>query len=249
MSVVYNNLHQVLNYLYEGRNLFLSAPGGYGKSYCINELREQLEDQKNIYLTAPTGIAAYNIGGQTLHRFAGVGLAKGSVEDLVRKIRYNGDGMKRWIGVDILIIDEISMVGAEFFEKLDAIAKLLRHCSTKPFGGIQLIVSGDFLQLPPINDKWVFHSDVWKALDLQTITFTKPMRFSDPKFSELLLKARVGRVPKDDYAILLSRFKEYVAKRKEIESWPIRPTILHPLRKSVDEDNALELSRLTSPEI
>lgn len=120
-----------LNAIKEGKNVFLTGPGGTGKSFFIDSLRnhfaERYPDTK-IAVTALTGCAAILLGGaKTLHSWAGIGIGKGSVGDLVAAIRRNRKASKNWMTTQLLIIDEISMMPAELFDKLDQIARIMRR--------------------------------------------------------------------------------------------------------------------------
>src|SRR5207244_3938005 len=123
-----------------------------------------------------TGISAIAIGGTTLHSFLGIELGTGSVDDLVKKIKRKSKATQNWLTLDVLVIDEVSMLSSELFEKLENIGRILKcaiphrllgnqpQIPDPPFGGIQLVLSGDFLQLPVIGDesKFCFQSEVWK---------------------------------------------------------------------------------------
>src|SRR3990170_1548781 len=103
-------------------NLFLTGSGGVGKSFVIQTIVDRLQAAgRKVYVTASTGIAAVNIGGITLHAWAGVGLASEPVAELSSMIRFRKKTMRRW-QCDVLIIDEISMLEPSFFEKIDALA-------------------------------------------------------------------------------------------------------------------------------
>jgi ATP-dependent DNA helicase PIF1 len=114
---------------------------GTGKSLLLREIIRRLKHKfggsSQVAVTAPTGIAACNIHGCTLHSFAGVGLAQGTAKELATKILKFKKIHRRWIDVKVLIIDEISMVDGDFFDKLETVARAVRG-SAKAFGGIQV---------------------------------------------------------------------------------------------------------------
>ena len=114
-----------------------------------------------VYVTAPSGSAASRIAGTTLHSFAGFGLGSGPASCLVDKVLNNRWAVRRWQDCKILVIDEISMLSGKLFDVLDSIGRAC--CNSKfPFGGIQLIVCGDFFQLPPIRDEGLaFQAKAW----------------------------------------------------------------------------------------
>ena len=109
-----------------------------------------------VAVTAPTGIAAVNVGGVTIHSFSGIGLGQGEMESIVARVKKNKRSCENWITSAVLVIDEVSMLSSDLFELLDAIAKNVR-ANTQPFGGMQLIVCGDFSQLPPVMPKKSVH--------------------------------------------------------------------------------------------
>jgi ATP-dependent DNA helicase PIF1 len=137
-----------------------------------------------VAVTASTGLAACNVGGVTLHSFSGVGLGKESVTDLVRKVKRNPKARTRWLRTKVLVIDEISMVDADLFDKLEGIAKTIRG-NGRPFGGIQLVITGDYFQLPPVPDngriaKFAFEAETWSTCLEHTIGLTQVFRQKDP---------------------------------------------------------------------
>jgi ATP-dependent DNA helicase PIF1 len=163
----------------------------------IQELkRRHRKDPDAVAVTASTGLAACNIGGVTLHSFAGIGLGKENVADLVRKIKRNQKAKNRWIRTKILIMDEISMVDGDLFDKLEAIARQIRN-NGKVFGGIQLVITGDFFQLPPVPEggkpaKFAFDANSWNTSIKHTIGLTQVFRQRDPVFADMLNEMRLG---------------------------------------------------------
>ena len=162
---------------------------GTGKSVLLVEIIKALRDKykkepDRVAVTASTGLAACNIGGVTLHSFGGIGLGKEPVPELIRKIQYNRRAKQRWLRTKALIVDEISMVDGDLFDKLEAIARTIRK-GGRPFGGIQLIITGDFFQLPPVPDpgkvsKFAFDAATWKTSVEHTIGLTQVFRQKDP---------------------------------------------------------------------
>lgn len=202
------------------KSIFFTGSAGTGKSFVlkiiINTLREKYKDPEAVAVTASTGIAAFNIGGSTLHSFAAVGLAEGTKEDLCKKVQFNKTANHRWRYTKVLIIDEISMISAELFDKLSYIGSEIRK-NEKPFGGIQLVLVGDLLQLPPVNTTSermprVFESEQWKKCITEYIKLTKVFRQDDMEFIKTLACIRVGAVPRDVIA-----FMEKLETKKEFE--------------------------------
>lgn len=235
-------------------NVFIQGSGGTGKSCLIRKIASLLEKKHLIIsVTASTGSAAINVKGTTLHRFAGIGLGNLDADELFQKVIRSRTATSRWMATKVLIIDEISMIGAGLFEKLDYIARRITLVD-KPFGGIQLIVSGDMLQLPPIKDNWIFTCDVWKKLDFTIYTLKIPKRYDDLDYFKMLLRIRRGEHTEDDIDVLLTRLKEYSNIKKLMESSStdetmIKPTILYSYRADVDQYNYTELSKLNHQQI
>ena len=171
------------------RSVFFTGSAGTGKSVLLREiikvLRENFKREiDRVAVTASTGLAACNVGGVTLHSFAGIGLGKEAVPELVKKIKRNAKAKQRWLRTKVLIIDEISMVDGDLFDKLEAIARAIRN-NGRPFGGIQLVITGDFFQLPPVPDygrvsKFSFDAATWNTSIEHTIGLTQVFRQKDP---------------------------------------------------------------------
>ena len=171
------------------KSVFFTGSAGTGKSVLLRETIKVLRDKykrepDRVAVTASTGLAACNVGGVTLHSFAGIGLGKEPVPDLVRKIKRNQKAKNRWIRTKVLIVDEISMVDGDLFDKLESIARAIRN-NGRPFGGIQLVITGDFFQLPPVPDygqiaKFSFDAATWQTSIEHTIGLTQVFRQKDP---------------------------------------------------------------------
>jgi ATP-dependent DNA helicase PIF1 len=135
-------------------------------------------------LTASTGVAALHIHGRTVHSWAGIGLGKKPVDQLVNDLLTDEklvNALRRWRATHTLVIDEISMISADLFDKLDMIGRRVRDRAME-FGGIQIIVCGDFLQLPPVNEKFAFESEAWKSIVQDTVTLDCVYRQRDESF-------------------------------------------------------------------
>ena len=171
------------------KSVFFTGSAGTGKSVLLREAIKVLRDKykrepDRVAVTASTGLAACNVGGVTLHSFAGIGLGKENVPELVKKIKRNQKTKQRWMRTKVLIIDEISMVDGDLFDKLEAIARTIRN-NGRPFGGIQLVITGDFFQLPPVPDygkvaKFAFDGATWTTSIEHTIGLTQVFRQKDP---------------------------------------------------------------------
>lgn len=224
-------------------NTLIIGPGGVGKSFLIQRLVEYMHSQfVKVGLCATTGVAAYNIGGSTLHRLLGIGLAKGEWEAIVKGMFKNKNLIMRLRSLDVIILDEVSMLGKSLFDKCDKILRCIRR-KQKPWGGIQLVFSGDFLQLPPVNDDWVFESDKWDSYNFTVFPLENPMRFTDKKYFEMLMRIRDGIVTDKDDALLRSRVDAYLQLCMNDQT-QIQPTVFYSTRKDVDTMNQIELRQL-----
>ena len=181
---------KVINLVAEaGQSCFFTGSAGTGKSVLMREIISVLRKKHTLQpdrvaVTASTGLAACNIGGVTLHSFAGIGLGKEGAEELIKKVKRNPKAKARWMRTKVLVIDEISMVDGVLFDKLEQIARALRN-NGRPFGGMQLVVTGDFFQLPPVPDggreaKFAFKATTWDTSIQHTIGLTQVFRQKDP---------------------------------------------------------------------
>lgn len=225
-------------------NIIISGPGGAGKTTLLKMIKAGCEDRHIEFgLTALTGVAAYNLGGETLHRFSGIGVGKGHAMELIKKVSENFEVKMKLRRLQMLIIDEISMMGLELFEKLDKVYGSIRNRSLQPYGGVQLILCGDFLQLPPVNDQWFFNSESYDRFEFKVHIMEEPLRYTDKPYFDMLMRVRDGRPTQDDHAFLLSRVEAYKneIKGKDLK---IRPTIFYSCNKDVDMINECELRKL-----
>lgn len=227
-------------------NLFVSGPGGCGKSHFIKHIVKYANDEGIRYsVCALTGCAAYLLecGATTLHRWAQIGKANGSPDEIVKRIYYNRSRRSKWKRTELLIVDEVSMMSKYLFELLDRIGKTV-HENTKPFGGMQLIFSGDFYQLPPVGDndnsdtsKFCFESPLWnETFDIQMV-LTDVFRQKDPKFIDMLHKIRKGVITKSICKALTNRIKP-------IDEEIVQPVVLTPIKVEARYINHKQLNKL-----
>ena len=233
----------------KGENLFITGPGGSGKTFLIKLIVEDaIKQQKPYKVCALTGCAAILLecGATTLHSFAGIGLANGPVNQVVERVVKNKYRKANWKNTELLIIDEVSMLSLKLFIILDLIAKRVKQKRDQPFGGMHIIFSGDFYQLPPVgneNDpdsfKFCFETPLWDELFpkknqiiLQTI-----FRQTDEKYAKILNRLRIGEITKTG----IEELQKCVNKKFEDND---NPTILMPLRKYADIINNKEYNKL-----
>ncbi|WVQ95472.1 hypothetical protein IAU59_002569 [Kwoniella sp. CBS 9459] len=233
----------------EGKNIFFTGSAGTGKSVLLRELIKNLRKKYStapdaVAVTASTGIAACNIGGVTLHSFGGVGLAIEKPDILMSKLRKNKKAAARWQRTKVLIIDEVSMVDGEMFDKFCKLGQLIRK-NPKPWGGIQVVVTGDFFQLPPVTKggavpRFCFEAAMWDETINMSVNLTKVFRQKDQRFVDMLNEMRFGKLtPKSIEAFRsLSRPIDYTDN--------IEPTELFPRREDVDKSNSTRLRQLNT---
>jgi len=234
-----------------GKNIFLTGPGGSGKTELIKRMVLLSESANKKYqVCALTGCAAIllNCKAKTIHSWAGIGLANGSVEEIVRKVIGNKFKLAAWKKVNVLIIDEVSMMSSKIFDILDLIGKKARKQLLKPFGGIQVIFSGDFYQLPPVghdesSSAFCFESAQWHSTIDSVIQLKTIFRQTDQTYTDILNQIRVGKL----YKSSLEKLSEHVNKPIP-PTLLFKPTILFPRRKDVDFINITELAKLGDAE-
>ena len=249
MTDLKNEQLEIYNKYIEGKNIFITGPGGTGKTHLIKAIVKHAKENEKAYkVCAMTGCAAILLmcGATTLHTFAGIGLAKGTIDEVVEKVVKNRYKRPNWHKTDILIIDEVSMLSQKIFMILDLIARKIKKKPEKPFGGIQIIFSGDFYQLPPVgnNDepdtrRFCFESELWNKTFVKDnqIQLKTMFRQTDPKYIKILNGIRIGKITNST----ITKLTECVNK-KDIDK--ANPTILLPRRKDADIINNKELDKL-----
>lgn len=217
--------------------------GGTGKSACIHKIKKDMQtSNKNIALTSTTGISASLIKGSTLHSYLGIGLGVASFDKLYKKVSGSGFFSSRWRNIDLLIIDEVSMLNVDLFEKLEKIARYIRE-DPRPFGGMQILLAGDFLQLPTVNDdRFLFESKIWDKVIDKTVYLTEIIRQKDSIFQNILNKIRMGVADDQVKEILLSREIKFLSQEGLI------PTYILSTNMQVDKTNKKYYDNLEGPE-
>ena len=221
-----------------GQNVFVTGCAGTGKSFLLSAVVAALP-RRTTALTALTGCAALQIGGTTLHHWAGVGLGTGLPQQLLATVEANSLARSRWLDTTHLIIDEVSMLPAKLFEALDFVGRAVRRQVDRPFGGIVFICTGDFAQLPPAAGEFCFKSPAWARAGLRTVLLTQPMRQRDPVFFQILSEIRLGRVSDESLRLLNTRVARPAAGDGEVAA-----TCLRARRGAAAAENESMLARL-----
>lgn len=225
-----------------GRNVFLTGSAGTGKTYLLNRYINYLEERDiRPTITAPTGIAASHIGGMTIHSFFGIGIRE-EINDYILEFMLQKEYLyRRLAAVKVLIIDEISMVSPELFYTIDRILRAFKQ-TDQPFGGIQLILSGDFFQLPPVSRtareiKFAWQTDVWQTANLRICYLEEKFRQSEESLIRILDEIRAGAVSENSMEIFRSCYK------KELHGG-LKAAKLYTHNEDVDRINNEELKAL-----
>ncbi len=233
---------QSLSILKTGANVFLTGEPGAGKTYVINEYVRYLKECGiEPSITASTGIAATHIHGMTIHAWSGVGIKKNLTSYDIDRIATNEYTAKRILKAKVLVIDEISMLSAQMLTDVDAVCREVRQ-NAHPFGGLQIILVGDFFQLPPISENndeadFAFRSPVWKNLQLITCYLTEQHRQEDSTFLEILSAIRKNAFTDGHSETLGSRMID-------VDDYPVHATKLFSHNTNVDKINDEELKKL-----
>ena len=230
---------EALELVKKGKNIFLTGSAGTGKSYTLQNIIQWARSQYlEFAVTASTGSAAYLIRGRTIHSYLGIGLGQKSSQELYEYIRSKKPFIATKLRkLNILIIDEISMIDNVLFDKISEFLSLIRK-NKRPFGGLQIILSGDFAQLPSITGKYCFLSDTWNNANIKVATLKTLVRQNnDDIFKNMLEELRFGKCTKESLEILKNLSK------KEF-SHDIIPTILYSLNQDVEKINEKKYKEL-----
>lgn len=223
----------------DGKNVFITGGGGVGKSYLLKRFARQYRRIKFVGMTSMTAISALLIKGRTLHSFLGIGLGKNPIDFLYTKIMKKKQYRKVWQNLDVLIIDEISMMSVTLFEKLEGLARRIRQ-NNQPFGGIQLIFSGDFCQLPAINEqRFCFESSIWDECVTNTVYLTEIIRQKNKVFQSVLQSLRMGQITEEVKTVLGK-----CINRKLESKHSVKPTRIYSLNRNVNHINLKKLNKL-----
>ena len=235
----------------EGHNIVITGPAGTGKTCLIKQI---MASKKKIQICAMTGCAAIILGcnAVTLHSWSGIRLAKGSVEEIYNTMKTNKKLVTKWRTTQVLVVDEVSMMSKRIFDILNFIGKKIR-CDPRPFGGLQLIFTGDFYQLPPVSGtepgsgEFCFESVDWEStfawdhhVELKTV-----FRQKDPVYKEILNGIRVGNaISAENIAVLNTCLHRPFDKTKHNGCVP---TKLFAINRKVEEINQQMFQAIDEP--
>ena len=243
-----SNLSQEQKYAFSlfknGKNVFISGPGGTGKTRLIEYMvNDCIIQRKYVQVCAMTGCATLLLpkicNARTVHSWSGIRLCKGDSDKIITNVLKYKKNKDAWKKIDILIIDEVSMMSKKILEVLNEIGQRVRY-NKQPFGGIQLVFLGDFYQLPPVGthedsdtEKICFESKLWsKMFPNENVVLLKTIfRQDDPKYKEILLQVRNATLSKENETIL----EKYVNRKIDKEKFNgVMPTKLYPTRAKTD---------------
>jgi ATP-dependent DNA helicase PIF1 len=239
----------------QGQNIFVTGPGGTGKTFLIKSMVENMKfNGKKFQVCAMTGCAAVLLqnGARTLHSWSGMGLANGPVCDIIKKILKNKNAVQRWMTADILIVDEVSMMSKKIFELVESLARHLKK-RDQPFGGMQIVFTGDFFQLPPVGNRdeedtqeFCFQSPKWSKVfleenhvELSTIFRQK----NDEQYKRILNQIRIGELDEEGIKILQACVGRELPQNTEDV-----PTKIYAIRTKTDFVNTNMYNKIKTPE-
>ena len=238
------NQELALAILLSGRSALLTGAAGTGKTHLLNNFIVQARKRgKKVSVTATTGLAATHLGGNTIHSWSGIGVNDHLPNNFFERLsKTRRDVISK---TDVLIIDEISMLHDFRLDMIDKVLRTVRE-NDQPFGGIQLVMSGDFFQLPPVNRPneqgggFVVYSDAWQELQPAVLYLERQYRQNDEQLLEILTALRTGDVRR--------RHVEALLARTEIEPPDGDITELHTVNVDVDDINIQKLAELPGEE-
>lgn len=236
---------KALSILKSGRNVFLTGSAGTGKTYVLNQYIKYLKDRDvKVAVTASTGIAATHLNGMTIHAWSGIGvkdrMSISHLQNLMKK-KYMRDKMYE---VQVLIIDEISMLHKRQLDMVDEVLQFFKQ-NNWPFGGVQIVFSGDFFQLPPVGnqmetsrDKFCFMSNAWVRSSLKVCYLTEQYRQTNNSLNQLLNEIRLGEISQSSMDLVNEKIMD--SRFDDSQRFPQ----LYTHNADVDRINAMKLNEL-----
>jgi hypothetical protein len=242
---------KALEILESGENVFLTGGAGSGKSHLIRAFTSDISSisaSKRFPILASTGAAAVLIGGRTFHSFFGLGIMEGGPAAALKKATDDRRVMKRISEIEGFILDEVSMIPAVALQTAEWIARSAR-ASSLPWGGLRVIVVGDFAQLPPVTRNlsspaardWAFKARAWQESGFQVQVLTHNHRVEDRDFLDILSEVRVGKVTE--------RVRDFLNDQIRVHDPDDKATRLFPRRDQSENFNLSELKQINEPEV
>lgn len=239
-----------LEIMLSGENVFLTGAAGSGKTFTLNQFIKLAKNSgKKVSVTATTGLAATHLGGNTIHAWSGIGIYDYLSKNFFEKIPKTRVEIIK--NTDILVIDEISMLHDFRLDMVEEICRTIRQ-NDKPFGGIQVILCGDFFQLPPINRNgsrtggFAIHSEAWRMSDFTVCYLEENYRQKDSELTEILNALRADDLRRKHAESLLNRID--AEPEFENEDFSKNLTELHTTNIDVDAINEQKLAELDEKE-
>lgn len=237
---------EALEILKEGHNVLLTGPAGSGKTFLLNKYIDYLKNKEiGVAVTASTGIAATHLGGRTIHSWAGIGIKDHLSPGEIRALTKRAYLRKQFEKTSVLIIDEVSMLDANRLDMINSVCQAFKRNSL-PFGGIQIVMSGDFFQLPPISSgqdeiNFVYKSEIWLEMGLRVCYLEEQHRQDDRKMSTILKNLRQGEVGDETVDLLRGRLNQRPKTK-------LKPVKLFTHNIDVDLINNTELAKINAAE-
>ena len=225
-----------------GYNVFLTGPAGSGKTHLINQYVSYLRDKNiEVGVTASTGVAANHLNGITINSWSGIGIKEKISDDEIQDLLSKRYITQRITKTKALIIDEVSMISKDLFNSIDRICRAVKK-NSQPFGGMQVVLSGDFFQLPPVAPdnkrvEFVYKSSTWQELDLKVCYLNRIVRQKDDLLLSTLQEIRRNKVSAESIKLLSSRLYQ------PMYDYPVLPK-LFTHNGSVKAINEQELAKL-----
>lgn len=246
------------------RNMFITGSAGTGKTHVLKHVISELvkkHGREAVAVTAATGIAASIINGTTLHSFAGIGIgvkANQTTDEFITS--YLRNKKNRWKQIKVLIVDEISMIDSDTLSLIDTLSKKSRQMPAMGFGGIRIILCGDFYQLPPVQlgrpawprqegedcktrgkKKFAFDCDTWRSCNIEVLELVEPQRqHDDLEYAKLLRQCRLGKPSAADLSVLQAC---HIDVKPDSDDGVV-PTRLYCKNVDVDSENLDMLGKL-----
>lgn len=232
--VMLNEVQNIaLDSVKEGKSVFITGSPGTGKSFLLKYIIQYFNDKhKTIAITASTGCSATLIGGQTIHSYLSMGIGNTTIDNVVAQIKNYKGKYNNIMKMRAMILDEISMIDDETFDRISSILKKVRD-DNRPFGGIQVILVGDFCQLSPVSGSFCFTSSSWNELNPTIVQLTELVRQKDDMvFQKILQEIRFGKCSKKTFGVL--------NELQNTRFTNIKPTKLYSLNRDVGQINKRE---------